>query len=193
MNTIITIPGPVRVTLCESIGFTDKQLEKIKQAMCVISFVVNSEEFHRRLSGMSFTSTIDSPEEIYKKISLGREDFGSVANTFGMDHSDDDHEIDLSLRYYNSWWSKVIGYGLPHSAWVWMNWKYHASFSVPQMAGNLFHEWLHKIGYDHASARDLASAPYAIGNLVSELGGIHMNESMELMGKIQIISNGERQ
>jgi len=37
------------------------------------------------------------------------------------------------------------------------------------VAGNLAHEWTHKIGFDHKSAAEHDSAPYAIGYIVDEL------------------------
>lgn len=158
-RTLIFHSGPkVDVVLIEAIGFSCKQMEKINEAMRIICNVVNSDKFAERVKQLTFTHTKHDPDLVLKNIYEAREL-----------NSEADSEIDLSLRYYNSWWSRVIGYTLPKSMWIWMNWKYHGSFKPEQIASNLFHEWLHKIGYDHASAKDHKSVPYALGYLLEEL------------------------
>ena len=50
-----------------------------------------------------------------------------------------------------------------------INWKFFKSFKPSDVAGNFAHEWTHKIGFDHKSAAEHDSAPYAIGYIVREM------------------------
>jgi hypothetical protein len=39
-----------------------------------------------------------------------------------------------------------------------------------EVAGNLAHEWTHKLGFGHESAAEHDSVPYGIGYIVREMG-----------------------
>lgn len=189
-STVLTIPGnSARVTLTEAKGFSEKDMLKIKQALCVLSYVINHNQFWGRVihyydskSGNCFTSTTDLRVEVYHNFIHANEN----GNT------GDDNELDFSLQYYNSWWSRVVGYTLPKSLWIWMNWKYHLRFKPWETAGNLGHEQCHKIGYDHKSATEYTSVPYAIGFIIKELGEMYYEEAMKLMDKIEITTVGAK-
>jgi hypothetical protein len=163
--TIITYEGhKVNVTLVEAKYFSPRDMVKVKKALSLLCKVVNSTQFRDGILYTTYTSTNDSPTEILAKMYKANE-----RNT------GDDYEMDFSLQYYNSWWSKVIGYTVPSSVWVWLNWKYHMHFTPSQMAGNLMHEFCHKIGYDHSSHRDYSSVPYYAGYLVEQIGAEYEN------------------
>lgn len=152
-------------------GFTGANLTKLKSALTILEKVVNSEEFKERVINFknkdgerAFASNKDmTNEEIYEHFMEGRED---------LQH-DTPYEMNYFLRLYKSpWynpWSKVIGYTTPDSNVINMNQKYFSSFKTWDVAGNLAHEWTHKIGFDHKSASEHDSAPYAIGYIVREL------------------------
>jgi hypothetical protein len=185
--TVLTIPGPkVRVTLVEAKYFSVKDLNKLKKSLAVLAYVLNDEEFKTKLFALwienrakgarhDFTSTTDTTEQVYEKIMKANE-----LNT------GDDNEVDFSLEYYNSWWSKVIGYTLPSSLWIWLNWKYHLHFTPAQTAGNLAHEFLHKLGYGHSSAKDYTSVPYSVGYLVEELGTKYEQAAMDWVKEVVV-------
>ena len=186
-TTIIHIPGPrSSVTLHESKGFSKKDLEKLISALAVLCYVINTDEFQTRIeehtpSGETsprFTNCPDDTWLVYKNFMR--------ANELGT--TGDDNELDFSLRYYNSWWSKVIGYTLPKQLWIWMNWKYHLKFTLPEMAGNLGHEQFHKLGYDHSSAKDYYSAPYAGGNIIQDIAEKNLDEALTWTQKVQLIT-----
>jgi hypothetical protein len=172
--TVISIPGPkVKVTLVEAKYFSQKDISKLVKALMVLSYVINSDEFEDRVIWerpgfiKKYTSTDDSSMVIFEKIMKANELY-----------TGDDRELDFSLEYYNSWWSRVVGYTLPSSLWIWMNWKYHLHYTPAETAGNLFHEFCHKIGYGHSSASDHKSVPYALGYLVEELGEKYGDKSL---------------
>jgi hypothetical protein len=83
--------------------------------------------------------------------------------------------MDVELELYQNT-SNTIGYTYPHTSRIWMNSKYFNKYTPVQVADNLFHEWLHKLGFDHAikyTLRRNYSVPYAIGYLMEELAHKH--------------------
>lgn len=169
-STIISIPGRLRVTLCDAKFFTEKEFSKATDALCVLSYVLNSEEFSDRVMNERFTTTKLSNTTIFDIIMLSNEQVSGVEGTFGMDFSDEDHEIDLVLSMYSSRFSRVVGYTLPESLRIFINRKFFTYFKPWQAAGNFFHEHCHNLGFDHSSASDSESVPYKLGNVVAELG-----------------------
>ena len=80
--------------------------------------------------------------------------------------------MDLDLELYYSIRS-TVGYTYADGLRIWMNTKFFDSYSPAEVAGNVFHEWTHKLGFTHASNYSLSrdsSVPYALGYLVEELG-----------------------
>jgi hypothetical protein len=79
-------------------------------------------------------------------------------------------DAEVELYYANT---NVVGYTYSNSRRIWVNTKYFNSYTAAGVAHNLFHEWMHKLGYAHDSNwtinRDF-SVPYALGNLVGEIG-----------------------
>jgi hypothetical protein len=77
--------------------------------------------------------------------------------------------MNFFLNLYNKPWSKVIGYTNGTINVININWKFFKGNTVADVAANLAHEWTHKIGFDHKSAKEHDSAPYAIGYIVGDL------------------------
>ena len=53
-----------------------------------------------------------------------------------------------------------------------MNTKYLSTYTPAQVSRNMTHEWLHKIGFGHASSYSVSrdySVPYGIGNIMERL------------------------
>lgn len=153
---------PMQVT-----GFSGESLEKIQAAFAVLEQVVNSEEFKDRVINFrnencerQFASNKGlTNEQIYQIFMEGRETLQQ--NTPG--------EMNYFLKLYNAWWSRVIGYTSADTNLININWKFFKKYKPADVAGNLAHEWTHKIGFDHKSAAEHDSAPYAIGYIVDEL------------------------
>jgi len=148
-------------------GFDATSRKKLDQAFALIEKVVNSEEFKLRVLNFknrkgerAFASNQGlTNEEIYQKFMEGRETLQPT--TPG--------EMNYFVSMYYSRWSRVIGYTNPNTSVIYVNWKYFGGFTPAQVAANLVHEWTHKIGFDHTSAAEYDSAPYAIGYIVEEL------------------------
>ncbi|WPU67135.1 hypothetical protein [Peredibacter starrii] len=143
--------------------------DKVHKAFEIIKKVVGSKEFRSRVINFTYQGKkqfVDnkgmSNAEIYQAVLDGREDLRPEV----------DHEMDLELELYYSWRS-TVGYTTPGALRIYMNTKYFYPYTPAQVAGNVFHEWTHKLGFDHDAnysvARD-SSVPYALGYLMEELG-----------------------
>lgn len=149
---------------------------KLDKAFWVLEKVVNSEEFKERVINFknskgerAFASNNGlSNEQIYEIFMDGRETLQQ--NTPG--------EMNFFLNMYNRPWSKVIGYTSGDTNVINTNWKYYKNFTPDNVASNLAHEWTHKIGFDHKSAAEHDSAPYAIGYIVGKMAEQILKEEL---------------
>lgn len=149
-------------------GFDAASLEKMENALELVEKVVNSEEFKNRVINFkndagqrAFASNNNmTNEQIYATFMAGRETL----------QQDTPGEMNFFLKLYYKRWSKVIGWTNGDINTININWKFFKNFQISDVAGNLAHEWTHKIGFGHKSAAEHDSAPYAIGYIVRELG-----------------------
>lgn len=154
------------------LGFSDAQKQKLLTAVELIKKVIMSEDFKKRvlvhkyngnetfLDNMGLTN-----EEIYNKVMEASE----VLNP-GINRT---MNVDIELYFEEA---NTIGHTYPNVNRIWMNKKYFDKFSPHQIADNLFHEWVHKLGFDHEvvySPHRKYSVPYALGYLVKELALKH--------------------
>lgn len=150
------------------INTTATQQAKFDQAIELIKKVVATEEFRTKILNHTYggkKTFVDngghSNAQIYQKILEGAEKLiPAKNNTMDM-------EVEL---YYAD--NSTVGYTYPNSKRVWVNRKFFTSNTVGRVAANLFHEWLHKIGFGHAvsysTSRDY-SVPYAIGRMMTSI------------------------
>ncbi len=154
------------------VNFPQEQEAKVHKAVELIKKVVSSPEFKERILAHSYQGKktfVDNKgltnEEIYQLIVDGSELLAPGKNG----------RMDIELELYKNS-STTIGYTYPNTTRIWVNTKYFDKYSPVQVADNLFHEWLHKLGFDHAlkySKSRNYSVPYAIGYLVEELATKH--------------------
>ncbi len=154
-----------------SIKFTNFEVEqenKVHHAVDIIKKVIASDEFRAKVLNFTYNGKkgfVDSTLtnlQIYKKLLAGAETL----------FPEEDHEMDLDLElYYSS--TNTVGYTKPSTVKVWMNTKYFNPFTPSQVAGNMFHEWTHKLGFQHAQSYSVSrdsSVPYAIGYMIRDMG-----------------------
>ncbi len=156
----------------QMINFPPEEEKKILKAVELIKKVVVSDEFRQRVlehtykGKKTFVDNLGlSNEEIYRKIIEGSEMLVPGKNG-KMD-------VELELYHQNT---ATIGYTYPNTNRIWINTRYFNRYTPVQVADNLFHEWLHKLGFDHALKHSISrnfSVPYAIGYLVEELARKH--------------------
>lgn len=140
------------------LNYNKEQKLKLGQAQAVLEKIFNSEEYKQEVLKRKFTSTELSPQEIYEKLFAGAEALIPAVN----------YQMDLQVRMYYSW-RRTVGYTYPSDMVVHTNSRFHNSYGVCQVASNLTHEWTHKMGFSHASARDSKSVPYAHNDIIEEL------------------------
>ncbi len=149
-------------------SFNGAQQDKIHAAAELIKKVVGSEEFRNAIVNFTYggkKAFVDnkgmSNAQVYKAIIEGSEKL-----TPGIDN-----EMDLSLELYQAN-TIVVGYTMPNELKIWMNAKFFNANSATKVTTNMVHEWLHKLGFDHAQQSTPSrpySVPYAVGYLVARL------------------------
>ena len=157
------------------VNFPQEQEAKIHKAVELIKKVVASDEFKERILNHKFDGEktfVDNKgftnEQIYQIILDGSETLIPEKNG----------RMDVEVELYQQS-TNTIGYTYPNTSRIWVNTKYFDKYTPVQVADNLFHEWLHKLGFDHdvkySKSRNY-SVPYAIGYLVEELAHKHYKQ-----------------
>lgn len=151
------------------VNATSTQLKKFRKALEIIKLVIATDEFRSKILNHKYggkKTFVDnggySNSTIYQKILDGSETL--------QPSKDNEMDMEIELYYENN---STVGYTYPSSKRVWVNTKFFNQYTAAGVARNLMHEWLHKLGFKHAvsysSSRDY-SVPYAIGDLVAEIG-----------------------
>lgn len=151
-------------------GFDREQEDKISRAFQLIKQVIATDEFKQSVLNKKYNGKkqyVDNGglnnAQIYRKILEGSE----------MLSPGEDNIMNLELQSYFEG-QNVIGYTKPGMKTIFMNTKYldQTNFEISEVAMNLTHEWLHKLGFTHAFQRTPSrehSVPYAIGYIMRSL------------------------
>ncbi|MBY0517518.1 MAG: hypothetical protein K2P81_11445 [Bacteriovoracaceae bacterium] len=150
-------------------NFSSADMDKVQAALELIQRVVRSKEFRNRVIGHSYQGVqqfVDNNgltnEQIYTKLLEGSEQL-----TPGVDY-----QMDLELELYANYSTSTVGYTNPNTLRIWMNRKFFDQYVPEEVARNVFHEWTHKLGFDHDSrstARRPYSVPYGVGQIIQDL------------------------
>ena len=148
---------------------TAEEQKKFEDAVEIIKKVVATEEFRTKVLNHTYNGSktfVDNGgytnAQIYQKI------LDAAEKLFPTKNNAIDMEVEL---YYAN--TNVIGYTIGSSKRIWVNTKYFGTNAVTGVASNLFHEWLHKVGFGHAVNYSLSrdfSVPYAIGRIIGSIG-----------------------
>jgi hypothetical protein len=151
------------------IGMTSSTEDKILDAMALVKRVFTSVEFknkvlnHRYLGRKAFQASNGlTNTQIYHKILAGAERLYPIKN----------YKMDLEVELYTDHKSNTVGFTRTLSKRIWMNTKFFNRFTAAKVAGNLVHEWVHKLGFSHDvknTRRRKYSVPYAIGEITRQL------------------------
>lgn len=143
---------------------------KMTRALQVFEIIMNDTAFQRKLLDTTFVFDVAgdpmrnlTPRQIVDTLFSGREWY----------HTTVDHTADITWecneRESKPLFSSTIGYGLESDSLIRTYIFYVRENSVSAIAGNVAHEWSHKVGFDHRkrnhSGRD-KTVPYIVGNLV---------------------------
>jgi hypothetical protein len=150
-------------------NYKKPELQKLNQASLLLEDVFNSEEYREEV--LNFTSfrrkafqynRDQTNEQIYLTIIWGAEILDSRF----------DREMDLIVQMYHAPFSKTVGYTYWNEPTVYTNKKYHRRFTPCEVASNLVHEWMHKLGYSHSvkweEKRDF-TVPYGHNEIIKKL------------------------
>lgn len=156
----------------KSSNFFSNDLIKLNKAVKYIEEYLNSGEFENFVKSYSFEDsngnivrkfhyTELSNEEVFAKIKSGSE-------VLTPEH---DGEADIEIELDRSWTRNVIGYTYPTTPMQWIYAKFFINWSAEEIAGNILHEYCHKLGFDHeykwTHDREF-SVPYALGYAIEE-------------------------
>ena len=158
-------------------NFNDFQYDKLMQAKELVELIINSAAFKDRI--LNFTHDGEksfvqnnglSNQQIYDYLMSGAEMYPVQTAA--------DHMMDFDLALYKPKWyqnQNVLGYTDETTSVIHMNKNFFNQAAVNEIAMNLVHEWVHKIGFDHdfnRTARRPYSVPYAVGYIVRDLGSM---------------------
>lgn len=162
-----TFSSSVKVHLVKVTGATEDDIQKLNKVSGIIEEILGSEEFKQRVLNFTFNGkkqfvdTTLSNVKVYESIMSGSEKYSPDAN--GV--------MDISLNFYYQN-KNTIGYTIPNSESIFLNHKYYNTYDAYEAAGNIVHEWTHKLGFEHAkywsTSRDY-SVPYGIGYIVDDM------------------------
>lgn len=151
------------------VNFSAAQEEKVNKAVTLMKKVIASAEFKTRILNHTYNGQktfVDNGgftnAQIYQKIIDGAEKMGITTKNNTLN-------VELELYYATT---STVGYTYPDSTRIWMNTKFFNTYTPINVADNLTHEWLHKLGFGHSTSYNTArdySVPYAIGYLMEEL------------------------
>jgi hypothetical protein len=152
------------------IDTTSSQQGKFDSAVELIKKVVGTEEFRSAVLNHSYNGVktfVDngglSNAQIYERILEAAERLFPLKN----------NAMDMEVQLYTNLSTNVVGYTNTGTKRIYVNTKYFNVYAANSVAANLFHEWLHKVGFGHAytysPSRDY-SVPYAIGRMIGKMG-----------------------
>jgi hypothetical protein len=168
------ITGGLAVVVHEANNFNATEAALLEQARVLLEKVVNSEAFKQQVLHFTYLGQETyvqnnglTNQQIYDDIMAGAEQLPTptAANQI----------MDLYTElYYKP--GNVIGYTDPSVHTIFMNSYFFDSAAASAIAGNMMHEWLHKLGFDHdfaSTARRPSSVPYAIGYIAEDLAATY--------------------
>lgn len=147
--------------------------KKISAATSLLVEIMNSKEFKDRVLNFTFQGKKQFNKnqgktnlEIYNHLMTGAEVL--------MPESQGIMNFDLTLYRSKNPWSKVKGYTKPDTMRIWINKKFfrESSWKPADVAANMAHEWVHKMGYTHAfkfNSNRPYTVPYAIGYIIQDI------------------------
>jgi hypothetical protein len=164
-------------------GLTDKENAYIECAAKRMEYVLNHEKFKEWCLNYSYDYVYSTGRLWWKK--TFKEHRICFANNQGLTNyqvynkimsgaetldPDLDEQADIYIKVDRSNKRGVIGYTYPNTKWQWIYHWVLDSWSINSIAGNLSHEWCHKIGFDHDFSNTPIrpfSVPYAVGSFVA--------------------------
>ncbi len=168
------IAQPLKVNIQSARYFSQSEYDKLMAAQKLIEKVINGAEFKNRVLNFTYNGQTTfvqnngmTNQQIYDYMMTGAEMYPTQTPADSL------MDFDLEL-YTSSWFGRgTLGYTDTSTKTIHMNTRFYDGAGPADVAMNLTHEWLHKMGFDHDSnrtARRDYSVPYAIGYIMRDLG-----------------------
>lgn len=149
----------------ELFDFDSAQTAKYNQAVALVKKVVATEAFRTQVLNHTYNGVKTfannnglTNAQIYQSVLDAAERLQPAKN----------NQMDVGVKlYYEN--NNVVGYTSSSITYINVNTKYFNTYSASSVAGNLFHEWLHKLGYGHdasATTQRPYSVPYGVGYII---------------------------
>lgn len=156
-------------TNVDYMNLTSAQAVKYDKAVALVKKVVATEAFRTKILNHKYNGATQfannnglTNAQIYQSILDAAEKLTPAKN----------NTMDVGVKmYYTN--NSVVGYTNTSITYINVNTKFFNNYDINEVAGNLFHEWLHKLGYGHDSSsttRRPYSVPYAVGYLIRDIG-----------------------
>ena len=55
------------------------------------------------------------------------------------------------------------------SFWITLNWKYYSNMRIEEMTGNIVHEWIHLLGFEHHKGNLDEQVTYVVGEITENM------------------------
>ena len=169
-NNLLKVKAEI-VNVSDSAG-----LEKLEKSAKLLEKVLNSKVLKDRILNYSYNQ---SQKFIDNKDLSNAEVLDTIFRGSEILTPGDDNTASLKLTLYYSH-SSTVGYTTPQTVLIKINTKFFNGFDLAHVAGNLAHEWMHKLGFEHSRRNNADrdhSIPYAVGYLVRDIGEDMLLES----------------
>ena len=167
----------LKVCLNQTSNFRASELPKLVKALEHLELTVNSPEFSDHIRNYSFNKINNFAYTEMSNVGV----LNRVMSGAELLHPDDDREIDIWLKIFNPTLSQlnVVGFTYPNIDTQYINRSFFNRMSATEIASNIFHEWAHKLGFNHPykfTDDRCYSVPYALGYFIaygdSKIGAI---------------------
>ena len=162
--------SPYRVELIAE-GFKEEDIAKLQLAINHIAVVLSSKALEDFIIHFSYEIILCSGFFWWKRHRLVKFYEFRLNNGKSQRQIYDDltssQTVNIFLKLDNKNRKDIAGYTYPSTKWQWIYKDFFSKSDYKSVAGNLIHEWVHKLGYDHDSFTDPLvkyTVPYAVGN-----------------------------
>ena len=173
----------VKVTYEENLTVVEEV--KLKQAADHIYKTFNSKNFQEKILNYAWRENTYKGFWRWKKISSYRV-YRAFSNNEGRSNKEvfnhlikgkenlsdkENSQMDITVKIDRRNKRSVLGYTYPNSVAQYIYTLFFKNGSVEEIAGNMVHEWVHKMGYKHGkyySTSRQNSVPYGVGYLVRD-------------------------
>ena len=68
------------------------------------------------------------------------------------------------------WCRGTVGSTTPRTSfWITLNWKYYSNMRIEEMTGNIVHEWIHLLGFEHHKGNLDEQVTYVVGEITENM------------------------